>query len=371
MIPFDFFYKVFQDQLLTNANVKSICPAITDDRIYFGIRAGNEITGKDVAIFYDQEPIDLKVFYVGVYRNTRLQHANKKILISSEYSTEQDLLCRDYSLIPCHYFYHALLCHEWYRNYWYTVQNNVNFDRVYITYNNLIINKRLYRANLITELDQLNILDQGYVSYNNAQFGRLQESLDTYTLLPPEHKKNIEANLDLLSRKLVIDTESAHGALSAEIDIATMQSAFVNLVTETIFYEDKVHLTEKIFKPIVARTPFLLLAGPGNLAYLKQYGFKTFDDYWSEDYDSITNNVDRFNAVMRILEKLCNTPHHELVSMKRDMQHILDHNFNTFFKTMRPLVADELVTNLGAALKQAEISYNPNDLRVLGNTLAF
>ena len=315
MIPFDFFYKVFQDRLLTNANVKSICPALTNDRLDFELRTGNNITGSNVAIFYDQEPIDLRVFYTRVYRNSRLQLANKKILISSEYSTEQDLLCRDYSLIPCHYFYHALLCHEWYRNYWYTVQNNVNFDRVYITYNNLIINKRLYRANLITELHNRGLLEQGYVSYNNAQIDRLSESLETYALLPPEHRKNIESNLDVLNQKLVIDTDAAHGGLSAEIDIPQMQSAFVNLVTETIFYEDKVHLTEKIFKPIVARTPFLLLAGPGNLAYLRSYGFKTFGDYWDESYDSMTNNVERFDAVMAILEKLCNTPHNELVEM--------------------------------------------------------
>lgn len=371
MIPFEFFYQVFNDQLFDKSGIQSINPNLSNGRIEFTARSCIDVRDKDVVIFYDQEPIDLNEFYAKVYRSTRLQQSNKRIIISSEYSTEQDLLCRDYSLIPCHYFYHALLCHEWYRNYWYTVQNNVNFDRVYITYNNLIIDKRLYRANLITELNSRGIMDSGYVSYNTAQLGRLSESLKSYKLLPPEHKKNIESNLNLLGQKRVIDTDAAHGGLSAEINIPAMQSAFVNLVTETIFYEDKIHLTEKIFKPIVARTPFLLLAGPNNLAYLKRYGFKTFSDYWSEDYDSLTNNVDRFAAVMEILEKLCNTPYHELVSMKRDMQHILDHNFNTFFKTMRPVVADELVTNLGNALKQAEIKYSPSDLRALGNVLQF
>jgi hypothetical protein len=229
----------------------------------------------------------------------------------------------------------------------------------------------LYRANLIAELHNRGLIDQGYVSYNNAQIDRLPESLETYTLLPPEHRKNIEANLDVLNQKLIIDTDAAHGGLSAEIDIAQMQSAFVNLVTETIFYEDKVHLTEKIFKPIVARTPFLLLAGPGNLAYLRSYGFKTFGDYWDESYDAMTNNVERFDSVLAILEKLCNMPHHELVEMKQDMQHILDHNFNTFFKTMRPLVVNELITNLGSALDTAEIAYNPNDLQALGSVLTY
>jgi len=370
MIPYDFFYKVFQDRLLTDAGLRSICPLLTNVALNFTEYKEN-INSKNTVIFYDQEPIDLSIFYTRIYRNGSIQLSNKKILISSEYSTEQDLLCRDYSLIPCHYFYHALLCHEWYRNYWYTVQANVNFDRVYITYNNLIANKRLYRAALISELSNRGLMDHGYVSYNNDHYSHIIESLANYKLLPAAHKSLIENNLELLNQKRTIDTKNAHGGLSAEINIGDMQSAFVNLVTETIFYEDKVHLTEKIFKPIVARTPFLLLAGAGNLAYLRSYGFKTFGDYWDESYDSMTNNVDRFDAVLTILEKLCNTPHHELVEMKRDMQHILDHNFNTFFKTMRTTVVDELITNLGSALDQAEIQYNPDDMRELGTILTY
>jgi hypothetical protein len=371
MIPYDFFYKVFRDQLLANASINSICPLLTDGLLDFVLKDAQAHNNKDVVIFYDQEPIDLRVFYTSVYRNSKLSSANKKILVTSEYSTEQDLLCRDYSLIPCHYFYHALLCHEWYRNYWYTVQNTANFDRVYITYNNLTVDKRLYRSALMVELTNRRLLEHGHVSYNNQQYDRIPDSLTYYKLLPPAHRTLIENNLEHLTQKRIIDTNNAHGGLSAEINIPDMQSAFVNLVTETIFYEDKVHLTEKIFKPIVAKTPFLLMAGPGNLAYLKSYGFKTFGDYWDEGYDSMTNNVDRFDAVLNILQKLCNTPHHELVEMKRDMQHILDHNFNTFFKTMRPIVVDELTRNLGAALKQAEIKYSPSDLQALGTVLTY
>ena len=85
----------------------------------------------------------------------------------------------------------------------------------------------------------------------------------------------------------------------------------------------------------------------------------------------MTNNVERFDAVMAILEKLCNTPHNELVEMKQDMQHILDHNFNTFFKTMRPIVISELTRNLRTALNLAEIDFNSADLAELGNVLTY
>ena len=32
------------------------------------------------------------------------------------------------------------------------------------------------------------------------------------------------------------------------------------------------------------------MAGAGNLAYLRKYGFKTFGDFWDEGYDPISNN---------------------------------------------------------------------------------
>jgi hypothetical protein len=34
----------------------------------------------------------------------------------------------------------------------------------------------------------------------------------------------------------------------------------------------------------------MLLAAPGNLAYLKSYGFKTFDSVIDESYDTIQDN---------------------------------------------------------------------------------
>mgnify|MGYP003342655425 CR=1 FL=1 len=59
---------------------------------------------------------------------------------------------------------------------------------------------------------------------------------------------------------LSIDGECIQGSASA--DIPRGVDALWNIVTETVFYYDKLHLTEKIFKPIVHRRPFLLVAAP-------------------------------------------------------------------------------------------------------------
>jgi hypothetical protein len=299
-------------------------------------------------------------------------NAKNKILITSEYSDEQQLLQNKLKAHHAHYFYHALLCYEWYRQYWFkNVKINYTFDRTYIIYNNLILDKRLYRANLVVDLHKNNIIDQGYVSYNNNEFDKLEGSVNSYFLLPQSHKTNILSNMHLLENKFSIDTENQHGALSSEIEINSIQKAFVNVITETIFYENKAHLTEKTFKPIVAKMPFLLMAGAGNLTYLRNYGFKTFGDYWDEGYDSIQNNTDRYDAVLSILKDLCNKSHAELKEMKMDMQDILEHNFNHFYKDMKHIVVSELLAGLTSSLDSINVKYDNSKLDHLKHILLY
>lgn len=329
---------------------------------------------KNVIIFYDQEPLDLNSRQINLaHVSTFLKYsiAPNRVLVTSEYSTEVNLFARDLKSEHAHYFFHGLMCHEWYRQYWFrNIEVNYDFDKTYITYNNLILDKRLYRANLVSELHTNGLVDSGLISYNPPSGEEIIASADSYAILPTAHKVNIHRNIDILTKPLVIDTKP-HGALSAEINIEDMQRAFVNLVTETVFYENKVHLTEKIFKPIIAKIPFLLMSGSGNLAYLKKYGFKTFGDYWDEGYDDMTNNVDRFNAIMSILKDLSNRPHHELVDMKKDMTHILEHNFNHFFKDMRSIVVDEFTQNLGNSLTTANIPFDQLQLNHMNSILKF
>jgi hypothetical protein len=373
MIPFDFFYNVMRDHFFDKSGIALLCPVFNQNRIYFVSKSTSyPIVLKPTVIFYDQEPIDVTKFYIELYRSYSQSFSACRVLVTSEYSTESDKLCNDYNLKDVQYFYHALLCHEWYRLHWYdNINVNTDFERTYITYNNLTLDKRLYRANLVIELQKRDLVGKGYVSYNTADVKSIEASTNSYQWLPEPHKTNIRSHMHLLEKQMIIDTSDPRGELSAAVNVADMQKAFVNLVTETIFYENKQHLTEKIFKPIVAKMPFLLLAGAGNLAYLRKYGFRTFGEFWDEGYDTITNSADRFDAVLAILEDLCNKTHEELVQMKLAMAEILEYNFNHFYTTMRPLVVNELTDKLGSALTECNIPYNPADLQNLNRILAY
>jgi hypothetical protein len=113
------------------------------------------------------------------------------------------------------------------------------------------------------------------------------------------------------------------------------------------------------------------LAAPGNLEYIKGYGFKTFGDFWDEGYDTIINPAKRIEAVVAILESLAGKSHSELVSMKSTMRDILEHNHYHFYHTLRPMVVTELTDNMAKGLASAEIPYNTNDLRHLNQILCY
>jgi hypothetical protein len=125
-----------------------------------------------------------------------------------------------------------------------------------------------------------------------------------------------------------------------------------HVVTETIFYDEKLHLTEKIFKPIVARRPFFLVGAPGNLAYLKSYGFKTFDHWVDESYDSETEPDQRLVKIVNELDKLCKLSESELMQMYEEMQEILEYNFNWFYTGFREQITNELVDNFDLLIKK-------------------
>ena len=133
------------------------------------------------------------------------------------------------------------------------------------------------------------------------------------------------------------------------------QESFVYLVTETCFWETKCHLTEKIFKPIVSRMPFLLVGPAHNLKYLRSYGFKTFSDFWDESYDDIEDPIQRLSAVCNILKKICSYSLDELESLLLTMIPILEHNYNLFnSEAFVDHCWDELKTNLAN-------SFDPNE----------
>ncbi len=90
---------------------------------------------------------------------------------------------------------------------------------------------------------------------------------------------------------------------------------------------DQLEINEKVFKPISAMQPFIILGQAGTLHALKQLGYKTLDKRIDESYDSMMNDDERYNKVLAEVTRLSKLTKEELSEMLYDMLPILTHNY--------------------------------------------
>ena len=113
------------------------------------------------------------------------------------------------------------------------------------------------------------------------------------------------------------------------------QECFCALVIETRVAQPWVNLSEKTLHAVKNKRPFLLYAAPRSLETLHEAGLKTFNDYWSEEYDTIVDTKERIAAINKIAYRLNKLNIYELKYMYNDMKHILDHNIQVINKIHR------------------------------------
>lgn len=328
-----------------------------------------------VLFCFDQEPItpdfenliNQLIDHWSKYRNIIILNTEPDSQIKT--SIIEKLKLQSYRLFDCNYFFHIFAAADWYRSYYYhsgiIPPQERKINKKFITFNRITGNSRAYRGIFVAQLIKRNLLNHGHVSFSH---------------ICPEHGSYSESSLDLITKHgvdsdLIYDTIKTLNSIeynlridhvdepfilngSQTIDcLPQLMETFVNIVTETCFWEDKKHLTEKIFKPIVTKHPFILLGCCNNLKYLKSYGFKTFDKWWDESYDDIQDPIQRLMAVTRIVEEICSRDTETLEKMLCEMQSVLDYNFNLFYsKSFLDTAWNELTENLRNTIEQTKLS---------------
>ena len=287
-------------------------------------------------------------------------YKNSKTLVTSEHSKLINEYAEQYGFTQMYYFFHGFAALDWYRGFYalnYNKQVVKEYTHDYVTFNRLVHSDRSYRCYFISRLAEELLLEHGQVSFGLAsnQPTWQDEILDPTTKLSKQAIDHIK--LHLPSTPLVIDSKRILGSASADIPRCINDSLW-HIVTETVFYYDKLHLTEKIFKPIVMKQPFMLLAGPSNLAYLRSYGFKTFEGIIDESYDTIQDPDARIDAVVRQLVWYCALSTEEKQRVIEAIAPIVEYNFHHFYGEFKHIITRELLDNCQTLFK--EIGYNDN-----------
>lgn len=104
--------------------------------------------------------------------------------------------------------------------------------------------------------------------------------------------------------------------------------SWLEIVPETL-YRDGFFITEKTTKPIVTKTPFLVVSTCRYLEYLQRFGFKTFGNLIDERYDQEHRIEDRVKAMLVQLQDIIANG---TESFYRECLPILKHNQSRLFE---------------------------------------
>jgi len=174
-------------------------------------------------------------------------------------------------------------------------------------------NRRMHehRCLLVAWMHKENLLDRSFVSFPSHHVGTNEnflEKVKNYNHLFDQYGitdddiKNLNNKLPLT---LDIDNWNPYPLpiISNRLNVFYERS-LISLVSETFFYSNTVHLTEKTFKPIINHHPFITISAPGTLKAIKSFGFRTFDTIIDESYDEIDDHNLRFNAILNIIRDM-------------------------------------------------------------------
>jgi hypothetical protein len=268
------------------------------------------------------------------------------LLHSEKRSNNLEKYQKDNKLIPVYYWSHAIIARDWFR-YAQHIKQQKNVSRTFLIYNRAWSGTREYRLRFLDLLLQSGLEHECQTSVNPIE-PELGIHYKTHKFKNSAWRPN-----HVLENFFPQNTVSSH--YSADFDIDDYEATDIEVILETLFDDDRQHLTEKSLRPIACAQPFILASTHGSLKYLRSYGFKTFSDVWDESYDLIEDPKERLIRIADLIKQIANwTPEIQETNMVK-ARAIADYNKKHFFsREFFDLLADELKTNLKVAFDKLD-----------------
>lgn len=327
---------------------------------------------RPVVIAHDQEMLDFDRYldhkiqeqrnYLqqkdSVYiKNLNLRWLNFKnvhdhyILTHSELNSDQVEKYQKKGFVPVYFWSHAMIARDWYRYAEHDPLLNLPTDdrlplKDFLIYSRGWKGSREYRLKFAEILLEKSLQkDSIYrISY-----------IEDETYLPDYHANDQRFSSDRLSDIVLhISDCSASGDASATYDTRDFQDTGISIVLETNFADPRIHLTEKILRPIALGHPFMLASSSGCLEYLRSYGFETFENAGiDESYDLEPDPVTRLRLIANEMERIQQMSDIKKRELYLSLRQVAKRNRERFFSQgFYDQVTTELRENYLAALEK-------------------
>ena len=241
----------------------------------------------------------------------------------------------------------ASMFHYYLRNTTYTYPLDYNTFEVKVKPKKFLCFNKLEREQRLRLLERMlknNYVKLGYYSFESSKsnnFNIIANRLD------PTRFPYIKANKHKFPLRLNIKGDRTNPVNIIPDDLEYFKNSYFSIVNETLFYGfrsssthaihhqpnaeySSVFISEKTFKCLALKHPFVIFGRPGTIKGLHKLGFKTFSPYFDESYDDIIDDDTRFDVIFNEITRLINLSDDEWLELLRNIEPILEYNHMIF-----------------------------------------
>ncbi len=162
----------------------------------------------------------------------------------------------------------------------------------------------------------------------NSSMGEFVDHLSTLTKTPGG------SNVTKLGNW--VSKNWSRGATYFKCSRFTSEHAGIYVAPETNFFYSREHalrgndylaITEKTYKPIAMKMPFIMYGQPFILRRLREYGYRTFSDFWDESYDEEIDPAKRADKIVSAVKKLNELSDSEFMNLLLQTRDTVEHNY--------------------------------------------
>jgi hypothetical protein len=128
-------------------------------------------------------------------------------------------------------------------------------------------------------------------------------------------------------------------------DVDNFSTSYLSIIAETMFFQHEygaanpyadvfdyhynfTFLTEKTYRAISLKHPFILASLPNSLSALRELGYKTFSPYIDESYDTIIDDRERLEKILSIIKNFNSFTEKQWIEFYYNTKDIVEYNYN-------------------------------------------
>ena len=193
---------------------------------------------------------------------------------------------------------------------------------------------KMWRKVFMSDLWYHGLHKRGYFSYNQYLLGGEDNYLDC--ALSNDYLAACQDRVDdfIAVGPFQVDDLDTHAHNTYSQNMTQLYNdSYFNVILETMIDVDNSGgqlISEKTCKPICNNQFFVAVSSVDHQRHLRELGYQTFGRCIDESYDSISNNQQRFEAVLSLTRELAGSSQQHLHDLYKQLEPEITHNAQVF-----------------------------------------